>query len=607
MKAFYILSTFVSVVLSSPVDVSPTATVIEPTEPIPIAPRPTQTINYGIINETEASATVDGILPPIVTIASPQATIIGLKGTLEESTVEQFPGIPFAQPPTGSLRLRPPQPITSPMGIFKATSNGNACPQFVFSTDSTNSIPQPQLAYLLNTPLFQKVIGESEDCLQLNVHRPQGVSKDAKLPVLFWIFGGGFEVGWNSMYNGAFWVKHSVEIGQPIIVVTVNYRVGGFGFLGGKEVKADGASNLGLLDQRLGLQWTADNIAAFGGDPDKVTIWGESAGAISVWDHMAMYDGNITYKGKPLFRGAIMNSGSIVPADPIDSVKPQAIFDTVVSAAGCNFAPDKLECLRSVPYKDLVTAMNKPPFLLSYSSLALSYLPRPDGVVLTASPDQLALNGKFAKIPHIIGDQEDEGTLFALFEDNITTTDQMVDYFSSKYFIRAPRSSLTELVNLYNDTSLDGSPFRTGTDNNWFYPQFKRLAAILGDLTFTITRRAWLILSRGLNPNVKTWTYLGSYDHGTPLLGTPHGGDLFQVFFGIKDNYASKAFHSYYISFVNHLDPNYGSGAFADWPEWTAAAPNMLQMFANTSSIIQDTFRQDTLNFILSNLPNFYI
>lgn len=93
--------------------------------------------------------------------------------------------------------------------------------------------------------------------------------------MLFWIFGGGFELGWNSMYDGAPWVSDSVKQGKPIIFVSVNYRVGGFGFLPGAEILADGSANLGLLDQRLGLQWVADNIASFGGDPDKVTIWGE--------------------------------------------------------------------------------------------------------------------------------------------------------------------------------------------------------------------------------------------------------------------------------------------------------------------------------------------
>lgn len=131
------------------------------------------------------------------------------------------------------------------------------------------------------------------------------------------------------MYDGTSIVADSVAQGKPIIFVAVNYRVGGFGFLPGKEILADGSSNLGLLDQRLGLQWVADNIAAFGGDPDKVTIWGESAGAISVMDQMLLYNGDHTYKGKALFRGGIMNSGSIVPADPVDCPKGQLIYDTV--------------------------------------------------------------------------------------------------------------------------------------------------------------------------------------------------------------------------------------------------------------------------------------
>jgi carboxylesterase type B len=206
---------------------------------------------------------------PTVTISSPQATIVGLAGL-----VEQFPGIPFAQPPVGRLRLKPPQPIIKPMGKVLAQANGNACPQDIFSTTRSN-LPATVAAALLDSPLFQKALSESEDCLVLNVHRPAGIPSGAKLPVLYWIFGGAFELGWNSMYNGALWVEQSIKIGQPIVVVTVNYRVGGFGFLPGKEILADGSANLGLLDQRLGLQWMADNIGAFGGDPDKVTIWGE--------------------------------------------------------------------------------------------------------------------------------------------------------------------------------------------------------------------------------------------------------------------------------------------------------------------------------------------
>lgn len=177
--------------------------------------------------------------------------------------------------------------------------------------------------------------------------------------------------------------------------MSVNYRVGGFGFLAGSEIKQDGSSNLGLLDQRLGLEWVADNIAKFGGDPSKVTIWGESAGSISVFNQMALYNGDNTYKGKPLFRAGVMDSGSIVPADPVDGVKGNDIYDAVVDAVGCSGSADTLNCLRSVDYETFLKATTSVPSIFDYSSLALSYLARPDGVVLTESPEILAQNGQY--------------------------------------------------------------------------------------------------------------------------------------------------------------------------------------------------------------------
>lgn len=271
-----------------------------------------------------APAQVQKRAGPTVTAPSPQATVAGKSS----SGVETFNGIPYAQPPIGQLRLKPPQPITSAVGKVDGAAAPRGCPQFFFSV-ADNNFPTNVLGTLLNTPLFQAVQNSGEDCLTINVQRPAGTKADAKLPVLFWIFGGGFELGATSMYDGTSLVAESVAQGKPIIFVAVNYRVGGFGFMPGKEVLQDGSTNLGLLDQRLGLQWTADNIAAFGGDPDKVTIWGESAGAISVMDQMLMYDGDNTYKGKSLFRGGIMNSGSIVPTQFADSKKSQAIYDTV--------------------------------------------------------------------------------------------------------------------------------------------------------------------------------------------------------------------------------------------------------------------------------------
>ncbi|KAF4217602.1 hypothetical protein CNMCM8980_003546 [Aspergillus fumigatiaffinis] len=535
---------------------------------------------------------------PTVTVASPAATIVGSLGA-----VEKFNAIPFAQPPTGSLRLKPPQPIETSLGTVDGTGSAKSCPQFFLTTDNSE-FPSSVISTLVNIPFFQTVTNAGEDCLTLNIARPSGTTPDSKLPVLVWIYGGGFEFGATATYDGTSLVTSSVNLGMPIIFVAMNYRVGGFGFMPGKEILADGAANLGLLDQRLALQWVADNIAAFGGDPDKVTIWGESAGSISVFDHLIMYDGNNTYKGKPLFRGAIMNSGSVVPADPVDGVKGQQVYDSVVEYAGCSPATDTLECLRALDYTDFLNAANSVPGFLSYNSVALSYLPRPDGEVLTASPDVLGKAGKYAPVPIIIGDQEDEGTLFALFQSNITTTSQIIDYLA-EHFHGATRDKLEELVATYPDIMTDGSPFRTGIFNNW-YPQFKRLAALLGDLTFTLTRRAYLRHMTEITPDVPCWSYLASYDYGTPIMGTFHASDILQVFYGILPNYASKAIHTYYFSFVYDLNPNSRRGNFMEWPQWNEEQ-QLMQFFNDHGALLPDDFRNDTYNFILNNVDSFHV
>lgn len=340
------------------------------------------------------------------TVVLPAGTVIGSVG----DGIEYFRGIPYAHPPTGSLRLKPPVPLES-FGSVQATGVGPACPQMT-STDVTPLLLDVViLPNVEQTLLFGDSLGdETEDCLTISVMRPQCTATDAKLPVLFWIFGGGFETGSPQMYNGSVLIPQSVAQGKPIIFVAVNYRLGAFGFLGGREVLADGAANLGLLDQRMGLEWVVDNIAAFGGDPDAVTIWGESTGSISVFDQLALFDGNNTYKGRALFQGAIMDSGSITPTESVNGVKAQNIFDTVVEAAGCASVASsaKLECLRRVDYDIFVNASNSVPSYLGYNSLAFSYAPRPDGRILTASPEVLAQTGKYATVPMIIGNQENE-------------------------------------------------------------------------------------------------------------------------------------------------------------------------------------------------------
>ncbi|KAJ8133048.1 hypothetical protein O1611_g575 [Lasiodiplodia mahajangana] len=535
------------------------------------------------------------------------ASVVTSLGTIVGSSalgVENFAGIPFADAPVGNLRLRPPQRRTASLGTFDATGLGPSCPQMFFSTEG--DLLTSVLGNLINTPLFQTVTGQTEDCLTMRVQRPAGTKADAKLPVLFWIFGGGFELGSPQMYDGSGLVLNGVSQKKPFIFVSVNYRVGGFGFMPGKEILADGASNLGLLDQRMGLEWVQDNIAAFGGDPTKVTIWGESAGSISVYDQMALYGGNNTYKGNKLFRAGIMNSGSVVPADPVDCERCQGIYDQVVEEAGCSGSADTLKCLRDADYDTFLHAANSVPGILSYTSVALSYLPRPDGVVLPDSPDVLAQTGKYAAVPMIIGDQEDEGTLFSLLQSNITTEAALIDYLSNVFFQGASRDTVTELVGVYSPDLSAGSPFRTGILNSP-YPEFKRLAAILGDLVFTLTRRLFLDVTSTVNPDVPSWSYLASYDYGTPILGTFHGSDILQVFYGILPNYASNAIQSYYISFLYTMDPNQGtSSAYPKWPQWKESK-QLMNFYSLFSTLITDDFRSSNYDWLSKNVDSLYI
>ncbi|KJZ77647.1 hypothetical protein HIM_02824 [Hirsutella minnesotensis 3608] len=517
--------------------------------------------------------------------------------------VEVFNGIPYADPPVGPLRLRPPRKFSGKLGTVDGTGLAAGCPQ-QFTSQGAKDALSKIIGTVLHLPLLKEILGR-EDCLTIDVGRSAGTKAGDKLPVLFWIYGGGFALGSTNTYEPTSLLSYAKSINQPFIYVAVNYRVGGFGFLPGKEVLADGAANLGLLDQRMGLEWVQDNIEAFGGDPTKVTIWGESAGAISVFDQMLMNGGNATYKGKQLFRGAIMNSGSIIPVDPVDCDKGQAVYNSVVDKTGCSGAPDTLACLREAPYDKYLAAVNSQPSLLSYSAVALSYLPRPDGRVLEASPDKLWLEGKYTPVPMIIGDQEDEGTLFSVFQTNITSQEAMVDYLSSLYFTHAPKEKLSEFVSLYEPAILQGSPFRTGLLNE-LYPGFKRMAAILGDVTFQTPRRLMLRAVTQIKPDVPVWSYISSYDYGTPILGTFHASDILQTFYGIFPNNAMKSTRTYYFNFLYNLDPNKGAGRFGKWPQWKEDQQLMWFQSPFSNGLMKDDFRTGATDWVEQNKEMLY-
>jgi carboxylesterase type B len=237
--------------------------------------------------------------------------------------VDAFLGIPFAESTAGDGRFSAPQAKAALPGVFQANTYGPACPQ----SDTTRA-----------------PASTSEDCLSVNVWRPVKRG-DAPLPVMVWIYGGAFLTGDNAnpLYQGDY-----LAAKQDVIVVALNYRVGALGFLAGV---AGLEGNFGLMDQQLGMRWVADNIAAFGGDPARVTLFGQSAGAMSVGLHLLSIPSS-----RSLFQTTILESNPFgLPYRTVPQAR--AVGSAFAKELGC--AADDLACLRAAPVDQIVTAQSK--------------------------------------------------------------------------------------------------------------------------------------------------------------------------------------------------------------------------------------------------------
>jgi carboxylesterase type B len=192
-----------------------------------------------------------------------------------------------------------------------------------------------------------------------------------------------------------------------------------------------------------------------------------------------------------------------------------------------------------------------------------------------------------------------------LEQTNISTTAQLVNYLSTIFFHDATVAQVQGLVDVYPDDPAQGSPFNTGLLYN-IYPQYKRLAAILGDLTFTLTRRVFLNLAQQANPNVPSWSYLATYFAGTPVLGTFHATDIPQVY-GITPGVPQTSIQAYYISFINTMNPNTGTSALLPkWPQWSVGK-QLIDFGALTNTIITDDFRSTAYNYLAMTASAFHI
>lgn len=305
-----------------------------------------------------------------------------LQGIREHGAVI-WKGVPFAEPPVGELRFQAPRPPQPWQGVKEALHFGPIAPQPVYEGASMfGSGSEPPV--------------QSEDCLYLNIWASDKSTQ--KRPVMVWIHGGSFVTGAGSipLYDGT-----SLAVNGDMIVITINYRLGPFGFLNLSSYGDDYHANVGLLDQIAALEWIKNNIEAFGGDPERVTVFGESAGAMSIASLLAMP------AAKGLFQGAIMQSGA---SQAMPAETSRQIADGFVQALGVG--EQDLSKLYTASTEEILQAGNRVSETLANDTWALLFQPTIHPHTLPVEPVQAIKDGSAKHIPLIIGTNLEEGTLF---------------------------------------------------------------------------------------------------------------------------------------------------------------------------------------------------
>ncbi|XP_018536669.1 acetylcholinesterase [Lates calcarifer] len=437
-----------------------------------------------------------------------QGKIISVLG----GEVRAFLGIPFGKPPVGELRFRAPEPAEAWEGVKNATKFGNSCYQI---PDTFYSGFKGAEMWNPNTPL-------SEDCLYLNVWSPRANKSQSQpsalAPVLVWIYGGGFTGGTASLdlYDGRFLTQT-----ENVVVVSMNYRLGAFGFLSLPDNK-NVPGNAGLKDQQLALKWVSKNIAAFGGDPSKVTIFGESAGSGSVGFHV-LSPGSQNY-----FQRAIMESGAPnAPWSTISNKESWARAKKLATSLGCSTNPAEMEaCLQKANAGDIALKQFD---VLSQSILAIPFIPVVDGDFLPDKPEILLSSSKLPKKDVLLGLNKDEGTYFLLYGApgfNITgqsliTRDQ---YLQGVALSMADASNITREMAIFQYT--DWADKDNTTKNRDF------LGSLVGDQLFVCPVLEFA--QRYSQHGAKTFIYF--FDHQSSVnpwpewMGVMHGYEIEFVF-----------------------------------------------------------------------------
>ena len=378
-------------------------------------------------------------------------------------------------------------------------------------------------------------------------------------------------------------VEQSVQNNKPVIGISINYRMAAFGFLYGKEVEATGKQNLGLRDQRLAMKWVNKHISAFGGDPHKVTIWGESAGAYSVGDHINAYDGNT----QGLFRAAIMESGGSI-GPPLNGTDwYQHMYDNLTESVGCGGAP----------YETIAP----------YGYVGLEWFHVMDGSFIPRYGQQSLTQGKFAKIPIIVGTNTDEG--FGV--NGVNTDEQAIEQLTHSKRWNVNTEEAKRLLELYPNDPAVGSPYGWG-NRTWpqYGLQYKRYSSIATDLTMFAPRRLLAeSMSRHVD-NVYSYRWDAPKFNNTPtVIGINHFSEIPFVFGNPEQTLTplgnsteniklSHLVGRMWTSFAYDLDPNgHGVEGISAWPQYRKKVSNFV-FRADKSYIEADDDRKQGVAYI---------
>ncbi|KAJ5877215.1 hypothetical protein N7455_000680 [Penicillium solitum] len=544
--------------------------------------------------------------PPTATLStsneSPKTIFVGR--SLPEFNQDLFLGIKYADKPirftsaelksayaskdsnSGTYNLSQSGLSTTSKSVYyNATDYGYDCP--AYGSDTTN---------MVNSGL----ITLNEDCFNLNIIRPNADENHELLPVMIWIFGGGWTQGATAdpRYNMSYIVEQSVLNGKPVLGVSINYRLAAFGFLDSEEVRAEGNTNLALRDQRTAMRWVKKNIKAFGGDPSKITIWGESAGAYSVGAHLVTNNGD----NEGLFRAAIMDSGNAVGPPYNGTEWHQPMYNRIVERAGCTNSTNTLQCLRELPYATLYNTANE----------GLEWFATVDGSFIAQYPQISYKQGKLARVPILIGTNTDEGTSFGTTGTN-TDEDCINQLTTSKRWV-LDHSQATQLLSYYPNIPAIGCPYGWG---NTTWPSlglmYKRYASMAGDVTMVAPRRLLAQRMAGWRDNVYSYRWDVAALNSSTTIGVQHFAEIPFVFANPVQTITplgsdparlelGQMAARMWTSFVTDLDPNgHGVSDIAKWPKYSSRATNfVLRLPRNESYVEADTYRVDGIDYINS-------